>query len=380
MGKAIDGRKLPTGISQRENGLYMGRVMYDGKTHTLYNRSLSELKKEMTDLKSQLSHGVYIAEDKTKLNDWFDSWMVTFCEPTRKKRTSDNYKITWDAQIRSNPLGSTRLCDLRAEQVQEYLNGLSDKYSTTYIHQVKVVLNLTITAAYRLQKIPRPLMDFVKEPKGLESEERDALTKPQQETFKEYIKGSYLETFFLCALYTGMRSGELRGLQWCDIDTKKGFITVQRNLHEEKGGRYRIDTPKTEAGIRTIPIVPQLAEVLNRQKEFYDNVRGNILHMGNNTDFVFTIGDNIPITIQRIRTELNKAVNNIHADKKDFPDRLVLHELRHTFCSNCAAAGMPPKVLQKIMGHSNISVTLDVYTHVAEESKAEEMRKIASAI
>lgn len=380
MGKSLDGRSLPCGISQRENGLYMARYMHGGKTYTLYNRSLSQLKKELTDLKSSLEHGVYIAEDKTKLNDWFDTWMSTYCEPTKKKATSDSYKAIWAAQIKDTSLGSTRLCDLRAEQIQEFLNGLAEDYTSKYILMIKVVLSLSIMAAYRLQKIPRPIMDFVKEPKGIDNETRAALTKAEQETFKEYIKGSYLETFFLCALYTGMRSGELRGLQWGDIDSKKGFITVQRTLHEEKGGTFRIDTPKTEAGIRTIPIVPQLAEVLKTQQAFYNNVKGNILHMGSNTDYVFTVGNNYPVTVQRMRRELQRIVDNIHADGKEFPDSLVLHELRHTFCSNCAMAGMAPKVLQKIMGHSNISVTLDTYTHVAEENKADEMQKIAMSI
>lgn len=380
MGKSLDGRSLPRGISQRENGLYMARYMHGGKTYTLYNRSLSQLKKELTDLKSSLEHGVYIAEDKTKLNDWFDTWMSTYCEPTKKKATSDSYKAIWAAQIKDTSLGSTRLCDLRAEQIQEFLNGLAEDYTSKYILMIKVVLSLSIMAAYRLQKIPRPIMDFVKEPKGIDNETRAALTKAEQETFKEYIKGSYLETFFLCALYTGMRSGELRGLQWGDIDSKKGFITVQRTLHEEKGGTFRIDIPKTEAGIRTIPIVPQLAEVLKTQQAFYNNVKGNILHMGSNTDYVFTVGNNYPVTVQRMRRELQRIVDNIHADGKEFPDSLVLHELRHTFCSNCAMAGMAPKVLQKIMGHSNISVTLDTYTHVAEENKADEMQKIAMSI
>lgn len=380
MGKALDGRSLGTGLSQRANGLYMARYMYDGKTYTLYNRSLTQLKAELTDLKSTLQHGVYVGADKTRLDNWFDSWVKTYCETSRKQSTADSYRNVWNAQIRDSALGTTRLCDLRAEQIQDFLNSLSDSYSQGYIHTVKAILSLTITAAYKLQKIPRNIMDYVTEPKGLENKTRGALNKEEQEIFKAYLDDSYLQTFFLTALYTGLRSGELRGLQWGDIDERKGIIRVERQLIEGKGGEFRFDKPKTKSGTRTIPIVPQLSEVLREQRAFYNSMRGNVLHMGNNTDLVFTTVDGKPITIQRTRRELKRIVDSIHKDGKTFPDSLVLHELRHTFCSNCATAGMNPKTLQMIMGHSNISVTLDTYTHIAEESKAEEMAKIAASI
>ena len=378
MGKSNDKkRNLPRGITQRANGLYMARFMHDGKSHVLYNRSLTELKKELVDLKSKLLNGTYVEENKTRLNDWFDEWHKTYCVINKKQSTAKDYMSTWNAKIRDSELGNTRLCDLRAEQIQNFLNGLTDKYSSKYIHLIRITLSLPITAAYKLQKIPRPIMDFVTEPKGKPNKKREALTKAEQETFKEYIKDSYLETFFLTALYTGMRSGELRGLQWNDIDYKANVITVQRSLHEEKGGTFRIDTPKTDAGKRTIPILPQLREVLKRQQAFYKALGGNILKL-NNTDYVFTLGDNMPITVQRTRREIQGTLKKIHEDNKEFRDNLVLHELRHTFCTNCAMAGMPPKVLQKIMGHSNISITLDVYTHIEEETKANEMEKIAA--
>ena len=375
MGRSNDGkRNLPRGITQRANGLYMARFMHDGKSHVLYNRSLTELKKELVDLKSKLLNGTYVEENKTRLNDWFDEWHKTYCVINKKQSTAKDYMSTWNAKIRDSELGNTRLCDLRAEQIQSFLNGLTDKYTCKYIHLIKVTLSLPITAAYKLQKIPRPIMDFVEEPKGKPNKKREALTKAEQEIFKEYIKDSYLETFFLTALYTGMRSGELRGLQWNDIDYKNNVITVQRSLHEEKGGTFRIDTPKTDAGIRTIPITPQLKEVLKRQRTFCDNV----LIMHEKTDFVFTVGDNKPMPVHKTRRELERIINKIHEDNKEFRDTLVLHELRHTFCTNCAMAGMPPKVLQKIMGHSDISQTLNCYTHIEELTKTEEMQKIAA--
>lgn len=377
MGKSNDKkRNLPRGITQRPNGLYMARYMFNGEKYTLYDRSLTQLKKKLVDLKSNLEHGTYVAENRTKLNAWFDIWLKDFCEKTKKRTTTEQYKKTWDARIRNSKLGNTELHDLRPEQIQNFLNGLTDKYSCKYIHHIKVTLSQPITAAYKMQKIKNPLMDFITEPKGLPTNKREALTKAEQEIFKEYIKGSYLETFFLTALYTGMRSGELRGLQWADIDYKNNVINVQRTLHE-KSGKFRLDTPKTAAGFRTIPITPQLKEVLKKQQAFYKALGGNILKL-NNTDYVFTVGNNKPIAYMMSREEIKRILDNIHADNKEFRDTLVLHELRHTFCTNCAMAGMPPKVLQKIMGHSDISETFNCYTHIEELIKTEEMQKIAA--
>jgi len=124
MAKGLDGKKLPAGITQRTNGLYMGRVTYHGTSHTLYDRNLTELKKKMVDLRYTLEHGTFVKESKLTFDDWFDEWITTYKQNTVKQGTVESYKKHYSAYLKK-PLGKLKLADIRAEHLQKVLNTMS---------------------------------------------------------------------------------------------------------------------------------------------------------------------------------------------------------------------------------------------------------------
>lgn len=370
-------KKLPKGISQRKNGLYMGRVMYHGKSHTLYNRSLTELKKEMLDLRYKLEHGTYVAASKIMLDDWFTEWIDTYKTRTVKQGTIDSYKKHYRAYI-GPVLGKVRLEDIRAEHLQKLLNSMAaDDYSDCTIQLCYCILSGIFKQAYKSEMIQKNPFLLITKPIGAESKERLAFTKEQQAQYMEYAAHSYLCNFFRLAICTGMRYGEVAGLLWCDVDFKNRIIHVQHNLCDRLGGGLKLDTPKTKTSRRDIPMIDKAYSILKDQEKRYKELKCNITAFCNN-DYVFTVGNNEPISRKRVTHEIEEMLKSMKADGINFP-YFTFHSTRHTFATRCAESGMSLQVLKTILGHSSLAMTSDLYSHVLPDAKREAMDSVAAS-
>ena len=222
-------------------------------------------------------------------------------------------------------------------------------------------------------------------------EKRKALTIPEQELFVNFLKSSikynHWYPVFAVMLGTGMRVGEVTGLRWSDIDFDEGVISVNHTLvfynhGDNKGCYFSVNTPKTAAGNRTIPILPLVREALQMEKAYQEEVgvKCNVSIDGY-TDFVFV---NRFGATQHQGT-LNKAIRRMIRDcndeillKSSVADPVLLppfscHSLRHTFTTRAVEAGMNVKVLQEILGHKDISTTLNIYTDITKDTKKREL-------
>ena len=379
MAKGLDGKQLPKGISQRANGLYMGRVMFHGQTYSLYNRSLTELKKEMLDLRYQLEHGIYAKETNLTFDSWFMEWIETYKMRSVKQGTVDSYLKHYHAYIKE-PLGKLRLADIRSEHLQKMLNNMAqDGYSDSTIQLVTCILSGVFKQAYKNELIQKNPFSHITKPKGAQAKERIAFTSEQQEIFMRYAEQSYLCNLFQLAICTGMRNGELGGLQWCDIDFKNRVIHIRHNLVSRLGSGLAVDTPKTRTSRRDIPMIDKAYEILKRQEKAYNVLHGDssIVKL-QNTDFVFSVEDNQPISRKRITHEIEVMLERIHGDGLCFP-YFTLHTTRHTFATRCAEQGMSLQILKTILGHSSLAMTADLYSHVLPDAKRDAMESVKSA-
>lgn len=377
MAKKETADKLPKGISKRQNGLYMGRVMYHGKSHTLYNRSLSQLKKDMTTLRYELEHGMYAEKSKLTFDDWFKTWIETYKAPSVKQGTIDTYKNNYNSYIKSE-LGKVKLDDLRSEHIQIFFNGLAKRgLSDKTISLIFTLMGGMLKQACKNGLIIKNPIDAVTKPKGKAGKGREALTVEQQKLFLEAAKESYLYNLLVVAICTGLRRGELGGLQWRDIDFKNKVIHVRHNLVFRMGGGWEIDTPKTKCSLRDVPIIDKAYEALKAQEKLYRELMGNITQIEND-DFVFFAGINEPVSGHRMKKELDKITEAIAAAGNDFPT-ITMHWLRHTFATRCVEGGMKLQVLKTIMGHSSLAMTADLYSHVLPDTKQEAMQSVAGA-
>lgn len=286
MAKGIDGKKLPPGISQRQNGLFMGRVMYNGESRTLYNRNLTELKAKMLDLRYALEHGTYIKQNNITFDGWFREYVDVYKRNAVKQGTINNYEGHYNAYFKK-PLGKMRLQDIRAEHIQKILNKMcADGYSDKTITLTYSVIFGAFKQALRNDLIAKNPVTLVSKPKGKPRKERVVFTKEQQRLYMQYAEKSYLCNLFQLAICTGMRGGELGGLLWSDVDFKNKIINITRTLLPSVGGGWRLDTPKTKSSKREIPMIGKAYDILKRQEKAYKESSGNVKKF-NNDDFVF---------------------------------------------------------------------------------------------
>lgn len=369
---AIDkrGRKLPKGIRQR-SGTFEGRFTYQGKSYTVHGQTITETQKHMTELKYKLEHGLYVEKRKVTLNDWFDTWLNEYKKNRVKIGTYNNYKKYYESILR-NRLGSKYISDIRGEHVQKLYNDLvKEEYALSSIKIVSAVLNGCMQQALRNGLIERNPVKLAELPRQTEKNTREAMTKEQQALFMEYAKDSYLYNFFAVMLRTGMRNGEMRGLKYTDIDKKKNVIHVQRTLKYIEGQGYMEDTPKTKTSKRDIPLTAATLQLLENQRKFWG------FKVEKMDRYLFCNEDGEALSRDRVKAELGRIIKQIHAAGHDFP-YITPHVFRHTFATRAIEAGMQPQVLKTILGHSSLAMTMDLYSHVLPETRAQEMEKIAN--
>lgn len=373
---AVDkkGKSLPKGITLRSDGTYMGRYSFHGDRQTVYGKTLKEVTKKLDDLKYELQHGIYAKAKNLNLNSWFDTWMQDYKKTTVKIGTYENYQRHYNYYIR-NKLGKKMIGDIRSEHIQRLYNEFAKcNFATGSIKLVSAMLNGCFKQAEKngiIQKNPVPNATI---PRGKSKKEKVVFTVQQQELFLKYAENSYLHDFFALALMTGMRNGELRGLQWNDIDFKNEIIHVNHTLiySEERG--FLLDDPKTKTSKRDIPMMDKIYELL---KKLYEKQRKSTLISFQNKDFVFSHDDGRFISRECVTLEINRVVELMRADGIDI-GHVTCHCFRHTFATRCMEQeDASPNTLKTILGHSNLSMTMDLYSHVLPDTKKKEMQKIS---
>lgn len=374
---AVDnkGKQLPKGIRQRKNGRYEGRVKCEYESFSVYGDTITETKKKMRELRYKLEHGLYIERKKITLHDWFNTWIDEYKKNRVKMGTIVTYRDIFHNTI-DGSLGKKYINDIRAEQVQKLYNDMvKAEYSYSTIELTSVVLGGCMKQAFKnglIERDPVPLATLPRRTgKKQDSQKMKVLTKEQQALFMEYAKDSYLYNFFAVMLRTGMRCGELRGLKWSDIDRKENVIHVQRTIKYVKEEGLIEDTPKTTTSRRDIPLTGDLIKLLEEQRRYWG------FKIERMDRYLFCTENGDCMNRERIQAEINRIVKRIMAAGNEF-EHITPHVFRHTFATRAVEAGMDPQILKTILGHSSLSMTMDLYSHVLPDTKAEAMQKIAN--
>lgn len=398
-------KKLPQGITIRPDGRYMGRFTYAGERYTLYdNDNPKRLKKAMEDMRYELEHGLYGSGNKITLNKWFDEYINVYKTPVLKESTVNHYRLYYRLYI-ENSLGKKFIKDIKGIHIQKLYNELAAKgMKSNTIKKVANILHSALKQAVRENLIMSNPCESAVIPKT-EKRERQVLTAEEQRCFLEFVKSSArwgrYYPFFVTAFGTGMRIGELLALKWTDLDFKEKNISVSKTLQyiQMEGSRecrFVVQTPKTKQSTRTIPMLDNVAASLKAHKEAQRKdiiILGDIWQKSNNKDLcnlVFTTETGNPIDRNSINRTIKSIVEKINiqenerARKENRPaiiiPRFSAHSMRHSFATRCFEADIPPKMVQTFLGHSNLATTMDIYTHVVEENKKEEIQKIAYTV
>lgn len=328
------------------------------------------------------------------VNDLYNRWIQI--KRGLKDNTFQNYKYMY-TQFVEDDLGVIKICDLKRSDVRSFYNFLADtqhlKANTidtihTVLHQV---LELAVEDDYLRYNPSDNALKELKKAHNADSKKRKALTIEEQKLFVSFLEkpGQYNRWYpiFVVLLWTGMRVGEITGLRWCDINLEEGTISVNHTLvYYRKGGKtlcgYSINTPKTKAGTRIIPMMPIVKEAFLREKEYqrecgieckavvdgysdfiFVNRFGGVQHQGT-----------LNKALRRIIRDCNyEVLENGHKKNTVTLPKFSNHSLRHTFTTRMCEADVNIKAMQEILGHKDAETTLNIYTTATKELKREEM-------
>lgn len=365
---------LPAGISKRKDGYYIVRKSYKGQKAQQVVATEAEAKKVLIDFEYELKHGIYFRPEKITLNDWFDEWIDVYKKPKCKTGTIKDYSTYYNNHLRDT-IGYCQLAEIKTVDLQRLLNDMQTQgYSQKSLDKVYMVTNQLYKQAVKTDLVQKNPCVNVTIPKGKPSKRHVALTTEQQGLFVESLEpNNHFTPFVLFMLYTGLRIGEASALCWKDIDFDKKEIHVRRSVHSA-GGKDIFDTPKSNTSNRIVPMIPKAIELLEslkkqRNQDKVISFDGLVFHYASGRAYE---KNGVNYYLERISKSIIKKGN------EDFPI-VTSHVMRHTFATRAIENGMMPQTLKEILGHSQLSTTMDIYAHVLPSTKAKEMDMIAVA-
>ena len=374
MGKDLKGKELGVGISQRKDGLYTARFVskQNGKTVQKYFNKLQDCRQWYADATFADEHGGINASGDMSVEAWFDYWIENIKGDSIRPNTIRNYKERFIHNIKEH-IGRMSLRDVKPMHCQNILNLMKNDYKSSTIYQTRMALYCMFSDAAENDIIPKnPVTKSVKYDIGKESKETRTLTIDEQRKFLEVAKNTSNYNQFAFILQTGLRTGEMIGLKWSDIDFVNREINIQRTAEFRYSvGEWRVGEPKSKAGYRKVPLTEEAIKILMDQKEKLKKIKVVNLEF---IDSVFLSRKGEPTKNSAYDSSLFKL-----CDKAGI-ERFSMHVLRHTFATRCIEANMRPKTLQVILGHSNVGITMNLYVHVTEDERQNEVRKIESAL
>lgn len=374
------GRILRTGESQRSDLTYQYRYKnLQKKWQYVYAPTLEELRQKEAAIQKDISDGVDYAAGRITVIELLERYI------SLKQGVRYNTKVGYSFVVnlvKNEDFGHRRIKDIKVSDAQLWFMKLHrDGKGNSTLTSVRGVVKPAFQMAYNEEIIRRNPFDFrIVDVVPNNSEKRIAMTEDQQNTWMTFIKTdkTYSKYYdeFIVLLETGLRVSEFCGLTINDLDFKERRIRVDHQLVRERGGKYYIEKTKTESGCRYIPMTDDVCMSLQRILEKRPKVQIEMMVDGY-TGFLLLDKNNKPKVALHIENEMRwamKKYNKLHPDKP-LP-HITPHVFRHTFCTNMANSGMDVKMLQYLMGHSDVGVTLNVYTHSSYERAAEQMIKV----
>ena len=388
------GRVLYTGESQK-NGRYVYKYKdYSGKMCYVYSNRLKPTDKTPAGKKHDLSLREKIEKiQRDKLDGINGSGDMTLYELVERylatkhsvrQSTKQGYKTVMNF-LEKEPFAKNKISRIKTSDAKLWFIKLQQKDGKGYssIHTIRGVLRPAFNMAVEddlIRKNPFqfPLMDVVVN----DSKTREALTPQQEREFLRFIQNDphyskYYDGFYVL-LNTGLRISEFCGLTKNDVDYKNQCIRVRGQLVRHSDMVYRYEPTKTAKGMRDIPMTPEVAQCF---KNMWKNRRKRDLDMmiDGKTGFFNYDQEGKPMLALHWEHYCNRIVMKYNETYKAQLPNITPHVLRHTFCSKMARKGMNPKNLQYIMGHSEIAVTMDTYTHMGFEDARADFLKVVEA-
>lgn len=319
---------------------------------------------ELTRVQTQLAEHQYVAPQQQTLAQFIEDTWLPAAKHTVKQTTFEGYQRGLRLHVTSKPIAARQMQQIDGPALNKlYAHLLTPKaeggagLGPTTVHGVATMLHRVFKDAMRWQVVSRNPVDASDPPKKTHNSDMKTWTQEQQNTFLDAALEHRHSALWWILATTGMRRGEALGLRWSDINLQRREIKIRRALVNVDGGR-EWSTPKTRAGKRTIVIDDDLVSVLKSHRAAQNKEKLALGRGYRDEDLVTAQVDGTSIGPTRITEQFNRL-----SARAGLP-HIRLHDLRHTYATLALEAGIHPRVVQEQLGHSHVSVTLGIYSHV----------------
>ena len=338
----------------------------------MYGKTRAEVKVKLAALQAELSRGRLPAGRNPTVAEFLRSWLETSVKPRLRPLTYASYRVNVEKHLVPT-LGRYRLDQLTPLHVQEMMNerlatGLSTK-SVAYIHQV---LRTALGLAVRWDMVSRNVARLVDRPR-IQRKQIKPLTPDEARSFLAAVRGHRLEALFSVALALGLRQGEALGLRWDDIDFTAGTLRISHQL-QRIDSKLTLVAPKTEKSRRTLVMPSMIVERLreHEKRQVVEKLWAGYKWQESGLVFANRVGQ--PTQARRVIEQFHEALAQAGLRRVRF------HDLRHSCATLLLVQGVSPRVVMEVLGHSEIALTMNAYSHVVPELQREAAQRMQAIL
>jgi integrase len=348
-------------ISRRTDGLYIARYWVETpkgpKRRTLYGKTREEARDKMARALADRIDGLVFDDENVAVGEYLDSWLNGSVRGSVRQSTVDRYEIAVRVHIKP-ALGRLKLKKLTpAHLAGFYQDRLAAGFAPASVNKLHVTLHKALDQAVRWRMVPRNVAEAVSAPRPAPPEMR-TLSAQETRRMLEAARGDRLEALYVLAVHTGMRQGELLALKWQDVDLENAKVSVRRTITVSKG-RILLGESKTKKSRRTISLSDAAVRTLRHHLACQMEEIGRLGDLYKDGGLVFTSGVGTIINPTNLRKRSFAAL----LQRANLP-KIRFHDLRHTCATLLLSRNVHPKYVQELLGHANIAITLDTYSHV----------------
>lgn len=359
-------------IYQRKDGLWCAQVSLEGRRLTKYGRTQKDCREWIKQTLAKIDGGLTYEGTQLTLERFVESWL-NGKKLSRRPGTVHSYRRIAERDFLPT-LGKLRLKDILPGHIKQlYANMQSEGKGARTIQLAHMVLHCALKQAVREGILGRNPLDAIERPR-VETAEFQILNEEQVRQFMIFASESPFETLYYLALTSGMRKGELLGLQWSDLDWNKCVLNVHHQLQIVPDQGYALVAPKTKAGNRHIKLGQGTMKQLDAHQKRQELLKAAAGNRWQEHGLIFTTGIGTYLDQTKVSRELKRLL------KKAGLPAIRFHDLRHTSISFQLEMGISLNTVQQRAGHSKASVTSDIYGHAMEHSQDITAEKIEEMV
>jgi integrase len=330
----------------------------DGRKKFFTGRTREVVKERLADAQREQHAGRLVIGPDQTVAQYLERWLEEGVRHSVRPKTLLNYELCVRRLLPD--LGRVRLRALTPEHIQHALGNLIHRgLAARTVRQVHMVLRCSLKQAVLWRLVSSNPTDAVKPPRAVRKEMR-TLNEEEVRRLLAATAGTRHHSLWIFLVTTGVRLGEALALKWADIDLVEGHATIRRALQRQRGLGMVFVEPKSSRGRRTVPFPPETLKALEVHRQDLDRERQQAAKLWQENDMVFPGPDGRPRDLTYLSFTFHRGLQ-----RAGLP-RLRIHDLRHTAATHLLTKHVHPKVVQELLGHSTIAITMDTYSHVLE--------------